>query len=97
MTCAGRIVNLALSVWLDSHCWSPGTTPVTAVVVGTDKEVERASGREWAEEDPSLAVARAVDVDGDAVVVAVAAGVESRLAVREASLEPDAVCGEHDT
>jgi hypothetical protein len=54
--------------------------------------VERASGREGTEEGPSLAVARAVDVDGDAVVVAVAAGVEPRLAVREAPLEPDAGC-----
>jgi hypothetical protein len=28
VTWVGEKVNLALSVWLDSHCWSPGTTPV---------------------------------------------------------------------
>jgi hypothetical protein len=28
VTCVGENMNLALSVWFDSHCWSPGTTPV---------------------------------------------------------------------
>jgi len=28
VTSVGEIVNLALSVWFDSHSWSPGTTPV---------------------------------------------------------------------
>jgi hypothetical protein len=27
-TSVGEIVNFALSVWFDSHSWSPGTTPV---------------------------------------------------------------------
>jgi hypothetical protein len=54
--------------------------------------MERASGREGTEEDAPVAVARAVDVDGDAVVVAVATFIEPRLAVREASLNPDAGC-----
>jgi hypothetical protein len=33
LTCVGEIVNLALSLWLDIHIWSPGTTPVTAVAL----------------------------------------------------------------
>jgi hypothetical protein len=32
VTCVGLILNLALSVWLDCHCWSPGTTPVAATL-----------------------------------------------------------------
>jgi hypothetical protein len=28
VTSVGEIVNFALLVWLDSHSWSPGTTPV---------------------------------------------------------------------
>jgi hypothetical protein len=52
--------------------------------------MEGAPGRERPEEGPSLAVASAVDVDGYAVVVAVASRVEAGLAVREASREPDA-------
>jgi hypothetical protein len=50
-------------------------------VVGRDVEVERAAGCERAEENPSVAVARGVDVDGDSVVVAVATLIEARLTV----------------
>ena len=54
--------------------------------------MERSSGLEWAAEvDPCLAVSRAVDEDCNPAVVAVAALVEARFAVREAALSPDAV------
>jgi hypothetical protein len=65
-------------------------------VVGGDAEVERASGRDWAEEDSSIPVTGGVDEDCDPVVVAVATLVELRLAVREAALGPDAVGCERD-
>jgi hypothetical protein len=32
VTEVGLKVNLALSVWLENHCWSPGTTPVAATL-----------------------------------------------------------------
>jgi hypothetical protein len=32
VTCVGLNVNFALSVWFDSHSWSPGTTPVAATL-----------------------------------------------------------------
>ena len=50
-------------------------------VVGRDVEVERAAGCDRAEGNPSVAVARSVDEDGDSVVVAVAALIEARLTV----------------
>jgi hypothetical protein len=33
VTCAGEMLNLALSDWLDIHSWSPGTTPVAATLL----------------------------------------------------------------
>jgi len=58
-------------------------------VVGADVEVEGGPGVEGAEEQASVPVARAVDEDRNAIVVAVTALVEARVAVREASREPD--------
>jgi len=58
-------------------------------VVGADVEVEGGPGVEGAEEQASVPVARAVDEDCNAIVVAVTALVEARIAVREASREPD--------
>jgi len=66
------------------------------LVVGGDEEVERASGLDRTRGDPAVTVSRAVDPHGDAAVVAVAAFVVARLAVREVALCPDAVRREHD-
>ena len=85
VTWVGENVNLALSVWLDCH------------VVGGDEEVERAPGRYLPEWDPPIAIASAVDVDCNAIVVAITALVEARVAVREASRDPDAVRGCDDS
>jgi hypothetical protein len=66
-------------------------------VVGGDEEVERAPGRYLPEWDPPIAIASAVDVDCNAIVVAITALVEARVAVREASRDPDAVRGCDDS
>jgi hypothetical protein len=59
-------------------------------VVCVDEEVEAATGGERAKRGPSVPVSRAVDPHGDVVVVAIAALVELRVTVREASCHPDA-------
>jgi hypothetical protein len=58
-------------------------------VVGADVEVEGGPGVEGAEEQASVPVARAVDEDCNAIVVAVTAQVEARVAMGEAPREPD--------
>jgi hypothetical protein len=56
VTCVGENVNLALSVWLDCHCWSPGTTPVACtlfVEIRRWKELPAANGPKKVPPSPS--------------------------------------------
>ena len=67
-----------------------GYDPASVLVAGADEEMEGRPGWDWAEGYASHPVTRSIDVDCDLVVVAVAALVEARFAVREAARERNA-------